>query len=100
MKNLVSSNITNLSSYYETNNDKTLNETVINEIWHPNNEQSKETISTLANLKSLEEVEKLFYDMFENDQLSLTFDDAKKVLDKMAKEEFIYKSKLKELMRN
>jgi len=41
------------------------------------------------------EVSKMFYDLYEDDKLKLGYDEAKKVVEKMAKEEFSIMSKMR-----
>jgi len=98
MKRKVESDINGLTAYYDANNSKTLDEHVINDIWHPNSDHGKQCIETLAKIASCEEIYKMFYEMYEDDKLQLSFEDAKKVIDKMAREEFTAKSKLRELL--
>lgn len=98
MKRKVEKDISGLTAYYDANNSKVLDENVINDIWHPNSEHGIQCIETLAKVTSCEDVHKMFYEMYEDDRLQLSFVDAKKVIDKMAREEFTVKSKLRALL--
>jgi len=98
MKRLVEKDISCLTQYYDANNSKTLDEHVINDIWHPNSAHGQQSIEALAKIKSCVDVFKTFCEMYENDELKLSFADAKKVIHKMAIEEFTAKSKLRELL--
>lgn len=98
MKTLVEQDISTLTSYYDQNNSKTLDEKVINDIWHPNSDHGKQSIEVLATLLSLKEGQEYFYKMYEEDFLKIDYEDAKKVIEKFAREEFAAKSKLRELV--
>jgi len=45
-------------------------------------------------VRSLEEASKTIFDLYEDDKLQLGYDDMKKVIEKMAKEEYTVKAKL------
>lgn len=83
-----------LTNYYEQNNDKTLTADVVEKIFYPATHEGKEIAECLSKVRSLEEASKAIFDLYEDDKLQLGFDDMKKVIEKMAKEEYTVKAKL------
>jgi len=95
MENLITQDLEGLTLYTDTHNDKTLTADVVDTIWHPNSSEGGQIAETLAKLRSMEELSKMFFDLYEDDRLKLSYDEMKKVVEKMAKEEFTVKHKLR-----
>lgn len=65
----------------------------------PQDKRSEEILDTLAQLRSIAEVDHILQEQFKNGDLKVSFDDVYSSVEKLAKQEFTLKSKLQQLTK-
>ena len=95
MDSLIAVEMVELNNYYDTNNQKTQTEDTCNSIFYPTAPDQEQVLNDLAGQRATKEVYSLWMDLIEDDKVSLKYEDIQKVIEKLAKEEFNMKFRIK-----
>lgn len=92
--------IKNLTAFKDKSQQINMEELLKNgQLVVPQDKRSEEILDTLAQLRSIAEVDHILQDQFKNGDLKVSFEDVYSSVEKLAKQEFTLKSKLQQLTK-